>query len=40
MGRKRTQAYTEDFRKEAIRRSELDGSSAKQVAEELGISPQ
>jgi transposase len=40
MSRKKTQAYTEDFRREAIRRSELEGNSAKQVAEELGISPQ
>lgn len=40
MSRKKTHAYTEDFRREAIRRSELEGSSARQVAEELGISPQ
>ena len=40
MSRKKTQAYTEDFRREAIRRSELEGSSAKKVADELGISAQ
>lgn len=40
MTQKKTQAYTEEFRKEAVKRSEKEGSSAKKVAEELGISAQ
>lgn len=40
MARKKVQAYTEDFRKEAVRRSEEEGNSARKVAEELGISAQ
>lgn len=40
MGKRKVQAYTEEFRKEAIKRSEKEGASAKQVAEELGISAQ
>lgn len=40
MSRKKVQAYSEEFRREAVRRSEQEGSSAKQVAEELGISSQ
>ena len=31
--------YTEDFRREAVRRSEQDGVSAVDVARELGIHP-
>ena len=31
--------YTEDFRHEAVRRSELPGASAVEVARELGIHP-
>ena len=31
--------YTEDFRREAVRRSEQDGVSAVDVARELGINP-
>lgn len=31
--------YTEDFRREAVRRSEQDGISAVDVARELGIHP-
>tara|TARA_Y100001970_G_C14167479_1_gene822165 strand:- start:1089 stop:1526 length:438 start_codon:yes stop_codon:yes gene_type:complete len=31
--------YTEDFRREAVRRSELPGASAVEVARELGIHP-
>lgn len=40
MGRKKTQAYTEEFRKEAVRRSSQQGVTQAQVAEELGISAQ
>ena len=40
MARKKVQAYTEEFRREAVKRSEKEGSSAKKVAEELGISAQ
>lgn len=40
MTRKKVQAYTEEFRKEAVRRSEEEGNSARKVAEELGILPQ
>ncbi|WP_199883017.1 transposase [Pseudoalteromonas sp. T1lg75] len=38
--KKRTQAYTEEFRREAVRRAELQGNTNKSVAEELGISAQ
>ncbi|WP_199878779.1 transposase [Pseudoalteromonas sp. T1lg88] len=38
--KKRTQAYTEEFRREAVRRAELPGNTNKSVAEELGISAQ
>jgi transposase len=31
--------YTEDFRREAVRRSDLPGASAVEVARELGIHP-
>ncbi len=40
MARKKVQAYTEEFRREAVKRSEKEGSSAAKVAEELGISAQ
>ncbi len=40
MSRKKVQAYAEDFRREAVRRSEQEGNSARKVAEELGISAQ
>lgn len=40
MARKKVQAYTEEFRREAVKRSEQEGSSARKVAEELGISAQ
>jgi len=40
VARKKVQAYTEEFRKEAVRRSEEKGNSSRKVAEELGISPQ
>ena len=40
MGKRKVQAYTEEFRKEAVRRSEKEGVTAKQVAEELGITVQ
>lgn len=40
MGRKKTQAYTEEFRKEAVRRADQKGVTQTQVANELGISAQ
>lgn len=40
MAQKKVQAYTEEFRKEAVKRSEKEGVTAKQVAEELGITVQ
>lgn len=40
MARKKTQAYTEDFRREAVKRSEKPGVTQAQVAQELGISAQ
>ena len=40
MARKKVQAYPEEFRKEAVRRSELEGNTTKSVAEELGVSAQ
>jgi len=39
-GRKKTQAYSKEFRREAIRRSEQEGNTTASVAKELGISPQ
>ncbi len=38
--KKKTQAYTEAFRKEAIRRADLPENTNASVAEELGISAQ
>ncbi len=40
MARKKTQAYTEEFRREAVKRSEKDGNTAASVARELGVSAQ
>lgn len=40
MPRKKTQAYTEEFRREAVKRSEKPGVTQAQVAEELGVSAQ
>ena len=40
MARKRNQAYTEEFRKEAVKRSEQPGVTQAQVAKELGLSSQ
>ena len=40
MGRKRSQAYTEEFRREAVKRSEQQGVTQAEVAKELGISSQ
>jgi transposase len=40
MGRKRNQAYTEEFLKEAVKRSEQTGVTQAEVAEELGLSSQ
>jgi transposase len=38
--KKKAQPYTEEFRKEAVRRAELPGNSNATVALELGISAQ
>ncbi|SEQ36677.1 transposase [Amphritea atlantica] len=40
MARKKTQSYTEEFRREAVKRSEKPGVTQAQVAQELGISSQ
>jgi len=40
MSRKKTQAYTEEFRREAVKRSEKPGVTQAQVAKELGVSAQ
>ena len=40
MARKKTQAYTEEFRREAVKRCEQPGVTQAQVAKELGISAQ
>jgi len=37
--KKKYNHYTEDFRREAVRRSEDSGTSAVEVARELGIHP-
>lgn len=39
MARKKTQAYTEEFRREAVKRAEKDGNTAASIARELGIHP-
>jgi len=38
--KKKTQAYSEEFRKEAVRRADLPGNTNASVGEELGISAQ
>ena len=40
MGRKNNQAYTEEFRKEAVKRAEQPGVTQAQVAKDLGVSAQ
>ena len=40
MGRKKNQAYTEEFRREAVKRSEKPGVTQAQVAKDLGVSAQ
>ena len=40
MGKKRTQAYTEEFRREAVKRAEKPGCTTASVARELGVSAQ
>ena len=40
MARKRNQAYTEEFRREAVKRSAQPGATQAQVAKELGLSAQ
>lgn len=40
MARKKTQAYTEEFRREAVKRSEKEGMTTAQVARDLGVSAQ
>ncbi|WNZ54597.1 transposase [Microbulbifer sp. VAAC004] len=40
MGNKRTQAYTEEFRIEAVKRAEKPGVTTASVARELGVSAQ
>ena len=40
MGRKKNQAYSEEFRLEAIKRSEQPGNTQASVAKDLGISAQ
>ena len=39
MARKKTQAYTEEFRREAVKRAEQAGNTSASVARELGIHP-
>ncbi|MBY6213299.1 transposase [Microbulbifer agarilyticus] len=40
MAKKRAQAYTEEFRKEAVKRAEKPGVTTASVARELGVSAQ
>ena len=40
MARKKTQAYTEEFRREAVKRCEKEGITTAEVAKELGVSAQ
>ena len=40
MARKKVHAYTEEFRREAVKRSEKEGVTTATVAKELGVSPQ
>ncbi len=37
--KKKTQAYTEEFRREAVKRADKEGNTAASVARELGIHP-
>ncbi|WP_445359851.1 transposase [Microbulbifer sp. EKSA005] len=38
MGKKRTQAYAEEFRREAVKRAEKPGVTTASVARELSVS--
>jgi transposase len=40
MARKKTQAYTEEFRREAVNRTKKEGATTASVARDLGISAQ
>lgn len=40
MARKKRHAYTEEFRREAVKRAEKEGCTTASVAKELGVSPQ
>ena len=40
MRQKKTQAYTEEFRREAVKRASKPGVTQAQVAQELGVSAQ
>jgi transposase len=40
MSRKKSQAYSEEFRREAVKRASKPGVTQAQVAEELGVSAQ
>ena len=40
MARKKNQAYTEEFRREAVKRAEKEGNTTVSVAKELGVSAQ
>lgn len=40
MARKKTQAYTEEFRREVVKRAEQEGNTTASVARDLGISAQ
>lgn len=39
MAKKQRHAYTEEFRREAVRRSDQPGNTAASVAKELGLHP-
>ncbi|WP_444914436.1 transposase [Microbulbifer sp. TRSA007] len=38
MGKKRPQAYMEEFRREAVKRAEKPGATTASMARELGVS--
>lgn len=40
MARKKTHSYTEEFRREAVKRADMEGNTAASVARDLGISAQ
>ncbi|MGI9286184.1 MAG: transposase [Pseudomonadales bacterium] len=40
MASEKTQAYTEEFRREAVKRSENEGNTTASVARELGVGAQ